>query len=190
MEVRKRDCKTLSRTQVCIVNALLRLMQRDDFAALTVKEIVVEAEVARSTFYLNYRSKEDVLKSYVEELFAQFAETIPQEGAPDAYMLSLYHFRFWAERLDVIGLLSRQGLMPFLLERYEGWMDEMARNFSAQQAFGLQVESEDEVGYLKAFCAAGLWNLLKRWALLGARETPEQMARMYQRWTSAPHAVQ
>lgn len=186
MEVRKRDCRNLSRTQVCIVNALLRLMQRDDFSALTVKEVVAEAEVARSTFYLNYKSKEDVLASYVEELFAQFADTIPREDGADAYLLALCHFRFWAGHLDVIELLSRQGLMPFLLERYEAWMDELAGDFPAFQAFGIRTRGEAEERYLQAFCAAGLWNLLKRWAASGARETPEQMAQMYQRWTSAP----
>lgn len=185
MEIQKKDCRNLSRTQVSIVNALLRLMQGDDFTALTVREIVSEAEVARSTFYLNYKSKEDVLGSYVDELFAQFSDAIAQETSPDAYHLALWHFRFWGQHLTTVELLAQQRLLPFLLERYESWMGELSRIYPAHEAFGKQVETRAEMHYLQAFCAAGLWNLLKSWTLSGAHETPEDMARMYYRWLSA-----
>ena len=39
--------------------------------------------------------------------------------------------------------------------------------------------------YLRSFCAAGLWNLLRHWSLSGAKESPEEMARMYRKWLSA-----
>ena len=185
MEIHKRDYQRPSRTQASIVNALLRLMRNDDFTALTVKEITSEAGIARSTFYLNYRSKEDVLSSYIEELFTQFTQTIPQEEQADSYLLSLHHFRFWAQHLDTLALLSRHNLFPLLLDKYEAWMAELAQHYPAHHVFGFAVTSSAEEGLLQAFCAAGLWNLLKHWVHLGARETPEEMARMYQRWLSA-----
>lgn len=66
-----------------------------------------------------YRSKEDVLASYVEELFAQFGDSLSHDGPTDAYQLALCYFEFWRRRLDVIELLNRQGLLSMLLERYE-----------------------------------------------------------------------
>lgn len=45
-----------------ILSALLELMKTQDFAAISIQELVDTAGVGRASFYRNFASKEDVLK--------------------------------------------------------------------------------------------------------------------------------
>lgn len=64
----------VSRTQKSIIDALLKLMEEDNFDEITITQIAQEAEVARRTFYLNYSTKSDVLASYIKSLYDEFVE--------------------------------------------------------------------------------------------------------------------
>src|SRR5260370_29833079 len=48
--------------------ALIRLIKRKGYAALTVQEIIDEADIGRATFYAHYHGKEDLLRGGFERL--------------------------------------------------------------------------------------------------------------------------
>ena len=52
--------------------AFLELLEKKDFAYITVKEICQNAGVNRSTFYLHYETIADLLSESVDYLNAQF----------------------------------------------------------------------------------------------------------------------
>lgn len=56
-----------------ITDTLLRLMQTYPYNQITVKQIILEAHVARKTFYRNFLSKDDVLDSYLNHIMFQYA---------------------------------------------------------------------------------------------------------------------
>ena len=49
------------RTKKNVYNALIELMKGKSFDQISIVNIVVEADIARLTFYRNYSSKEDVV---------------------------------------------------------------------------------------------------------------------------------
>jgi len=53
-----------------ITSALLKLMRKYPYPEITVKQIVLETDLARKTFYLNYSSKDDVLDALMNLLLA------------------------------------------------------------------------------------------------------------------------
>ena len=55
-----------------ITEALFALMDKKDFSKITVTDIIEEAKVARASFYRNYESKEDILVTFVIEIFHDF----------------------------------------------------------------------------------------------------------------------
>ena len=59
-------------TAACMDEALLALLEKKDFAYITVKEVCQKAGVNRSTFYLHYESMADLLAESVEYLKKQF----------------------------------------------------------------------------------------------------------------------
>ncbi|MDX8477416.1 TetR/AcrR family transcriptional regulator [Mesorhizobium sp. VK24D] len=52
-----------ARTRKALHQALLTLMLRKGYEALSVQDIIDEADVGRSTFYAHYTGKEDLLRS-------------------------------------------------------------------------------------------------------------------------------
>lgn len=59
--------------------AFLEILEKKDFAYITVKEICHEAGVNRSTFYLHYETLDDLLNESVEYMNKQFLEHMQQD---------------------------------------------------------------------------------------------------------------
>ncbi len=56
------------RSKQSMKKALLRLIKKKHFAAISISEITEEAGLSRPTFYLHYTSKEDLLFDYYDDI--------------------------------------------------------------------------------------------------------------------------
>jgi len=63
-----------ARTRKALHQALLALMLRKGYEALSVQDIIDEADVGRSTFYAHYTGKEDLLRSGFQLLREELKE--------------------------------------------------------------------------------------------------------------------
>lgn len=57
-----------------ITSALLKLMKEYPYSEITVKQIILETNVVRKTFYRNFNSKNDVLTSYIDQITKNYYE--------------------------------------------------------------------------------------------------------------------
>ena len=57
-----------------VEEALAILIDKKDFSAITISELVKKAGIARSTFYRNYESKEDIIRSSIRKTLSEFDE--------------------------------------------------------------------------------------------------------------------
>lgn len=64
-------------TAVRMDEALLELLEKKDFAYITVKEICEKAGVNRSTFYLHYETIDDLLTESAQHIIRQLVESMP-----------------------------------------------------------------------------------------------------------------
>lgn len=64
--------RRVQRTRGLLQQALIRLIGERRYAAITVQDIVDRANVGRTTFYLHYGSKDDLLVSCHEAVVARF----------------------------------------------------------------------------------------------------------------------
>jgi len=71
------------RTRDALGDALVELMQERPFKSIKVQDVLVRAEVGRSTFYTHYRDKEDLFLSDVED-FWEFASTMIERSGEDS----------------------------------------------------------------------------------------------------------
>jgi AcrR family transcriptional regulator len=74
------DARTMRSTHA-LAHALIQLIQDSEgqFEDITVREILERAGVSRTTFYSHFRSKEDVLHSVYESMFALYKSVLQQE---------------------------------------------------------------------------------------------------------------
>jgi AcrR family transcriptional regulator len=62
------------RTRRNLGNALVALILRKGYEGITVQEIIDEADVGRSTFYMHYTGKEDLLRASFDALRAALSD--------------------------------------------------------------------------------------------------------------------
>lgn len=90
---RSKDRRSV-RTRRNLGDALVALILRKGYEAITVQDIIDEADVGRSTFYMHYKGKEDLLRASFETLRAALAEAAVsqrgQDGEPLPFSLALF----------------------------------------------------------------------------------------------------
>lgn len=94
------------RTAVKMDEALLSLLEKKDFAYITVKEICETAGVNRSTFYLHYQNTSELLKEATE------------------YILDRHFAYYGIKSIDIVGKINAEisdrdrGSLIFITEEY------------------------------------------------------------------------
>ena len=69
--------KTLKKntmTKECIFTALLILMEKKPYEEITITDIAKKAGVSRMSYYRLYKSKDDILIQYFNEVFEELLE--------------------------------------------------------------------------------------------------------------------
>jgi AcrR family transcriptional regulator len=91
MPPKKPDRRT-ARTRAALMNAFVELTLTRGFPDMSVEDIVARANVGRSTFYLHFRSKEDILKQSLARPSSALAALVEQEVSLAAVIAQLEHF--------------------------------------------------------------------------------------------------
>lgn len=64
------------RTQEALFNSLIALLLEKHYDEITVNDIIARANIGRSTFYVHYQTKDDLLKSGFERVLDRLMENI------------------------------------------------------------------------------------------------------------------
>ena len=162
-----------------ISTALLKLMQEYPYAEISVKQIIMETSLARKTFYLNFRSKDDVLESILDELIGEYTEALSKANeeknpAGTKYLdeaisvdtitnpLSVI-FSFCDKNKDLLSLLHKNKMLYFLLIRLNEFLPEYSKTEDMSSNPFAKLIGELEPDYLIAFNVGAIWNVLFKW---------------------------
>ena len=67
-------------TRMCIGEALISLMEQNDYDSIKISDIVVKAGISRMTYYNYYHSKTDILEDYLQEMVAEYLRSVFMSG--------------------------------------------------------------------------------------------------------------
>src|SRR5699024_10341951 len=87
-------------TKQKIERTFLALLKREGFHQLTVKQILDETPVAKSTFYAHYLDKYDVFEKIVSRYAAQFDEIMEKRFATTDYSTLQHLIPDWQELIE------------------------------------------------------------------------------------------
>ena len=168
-----------------ISTALLKLMQEHPYAEISVKQIIMETSLARKTFYLNFRSKDDVLESILDELIGEYtaalskaneknnpagtkyldeAISVDTTGKVDTITNPLsVIFSFCDKNKDLLSLLYKNKMLYLLLIRLNAFLPEYSKTEDMSSNPVVKLMGELEPDYLIAFNVGAIWNVLFKW---------------------------
>lgn len=169
--------RRVRKTKMQLKQGLARLMQKKSIKEITVKELVDEVDINRSTFYLHYADIYQMLEKIEEEAMIDIREAM--EGCPaDASQrdkIKPFLARFFSildsNRDLSLALLGPNGDMAFV-ERIE-WL--IASKFLIKSDFP---QNSSEIQYAYAFCLNGCIGMIKTWLSKTQHESPETMAEL------------
>lgn len=173
IEPEKRRMRRLSNeeanrlTKDCLQKALIFLMGKKSFDKITITELVKRSGVSRTSFYRNYKSKEDILADISRQfaqLIANLMKKAPYEN--DRYQWYYDIFRNVQIHQDTVRLLIQANLrqntsfhiIPVMQELYE------------------QPSSENHYKILAKLGA--LDAIVYNWFIKGRKESIEDMAQL------------
>lgn len=149
-----------------ITDALLKLLREKPIEAISISELCGLAGIGRASFYRNFNSREDILRSYIHELFQEWAAEVPPEESRPLSELLRSLFSHFEKHRHFYELLDRRGLTYLLKDVIIGLC-------------GLRPDDSREEAYAKAYVAYTLYGWIEVWFQRGMRETAEEIAGMF-----------
>jgi AcrR family transcriptional regulator len=169
------------RSRRLIVDALLALLQEKRYDRITVQEIIDRADVGRTTFYAQFRSKEDVLQSEFARVLGLLHEQhLASAEEPTEHLLpSLGFIRHVQEHQSLFSALIRGHGMAL----HEQAVHRHLRDHAMQQLAAVTAGADDLAvppEIVADYLAGALLSLVHWWLDHGSLYTPEQMEAFFQ----------
>lgn len=149
-----------------IAEALILLMKKKDYNKITNKEITNKAGFSHITIYRNFKSKDDIIKYYLDLITNEFIEKKKINFNPDhfkEYLIVL--FTHLKEKEDIGLLLYQAGCIHFIKDEFDKIFYNKAKSIKEQ--------------YNYYFISGGLYNIYYNWLINGCKETPLEIADMF-----------
>jgi AcrR family transcriptional regulator len=84
--------RRVERTRSALMSAFVELMLSGGYAGVTVEDIATRANVGRSTFYMHFKSREDILQRSLERPSAPLAAVAAGTMSAERLVPQLQHF--------------------------------------------------------------------------------------------------
>ncbi|MEM7134318.1 MAG: TetR-like C-terminal domain-containing protein [Chloroflexota bacterium] len=152
------------RTRLSLQGALEELMAEKPYQEITVSEIVDRALVARPTFYLHYETKDYLLNSLIDDLFADFQTEVKREWSCQYMDLERFGLLLIIEgekNAERLRILINSGLEYLLLKQICTVLTNLITE--VRDADSLALHEMVIQPYIVDFAAGGFFMLLKRW---------------------------
>lgn len=180
MQRRKLD-QRVRRTHERLGSALVALIQEKSIDEVTVQEVLDRASVGRSTFYLHFRDKNDLLLSQLEKFLEMMSTALSARKEKSHRVVPV------AEMFEHIG--SQKKMYRALADsgRLNDFFD-LAQGYFARGIERRLVESgrlpklpQGQLNARASALAGGLLSLLRWWLDRGAKESPRAMDELFHR---------
>ena len=178
---RRQVDERIRRTRARLGSALVALIHEKPFNDVTVQEVLDRASVGRSTFYLHFRNKNDLLLSQLEMFLDTMSTTLSNRKEESHRVLPV------AEMFSHIGGQNRMYRALADAGRLNDFFD-LAQGYFSRAIEQRLRESRrcshllhHELSARSYALAASLLALLKWWVDRGAKEAPRSMDELFHR---------
>ena len=179
MNTEKKDRRT-RRTRHLLRSALLALLKEKRYEEISVQDIVVRADVARSTFYMHYLDKDDLLTGrqgiFAENLGHQLQAHAGENGA------SVFSSRAWFYHIQaqapILKVIARDSAMNLAMKTLRNIIHRSIED--GMHAHADKDPASVPLPVIVDYLTDTLMTLIQWWVKEGMRHTPEQMDEMFQ----------
>ena len=178
---RRKPDERIRRTHERLGRALVELIQEKPIDAVTVQEVLDRASVGRSTFYVHFRGKNDLLLNQLE-MFLQTMSTMlivrkekSRRVVPVAEM-----FAHIGSQNKIYRALADSGRLNDFFDLAQGYFGRGIRQRLIESG-KLSNLARGDIDARASASAGSLLSLLRWWLDRGAKESPQMMDDLFHR---------
>lgn len=177
--------RRVRRTQKSLHEALIALLLEKNYDELTVQEILDRADVGRSTFYMHFDDKDQLLLHGIEELHGVLDSALQRDRArmkPDERIVGFSRamFEHADEYRNVYYALLNTRAWPRVRQRVESVLEQLIRRESSAEIQKLKRPKSDvPVDLFVHYLAASFLAVLVWWLERRSRLTPARIDEVY-----------
>jgi AcrR family transcriptional regulator len=139
MKKSKPDRRT-ERTRQALNNAFIGMLLEDGYESVSVERIAERANVGRSTFYMHFKSKEDILRHSMTNPSASLAKVVGGDLGAEIVVPLLEHFKDQRKRNRVFFVSPIRSIwVGRLAELIESRLETLARAAGGRPLLPLQL---------------------------------------------------
>jgi AcrR family transcriptional regulator len=178
-ERRRKPDERVRRTHERLGTALLSLIQEKPIDEVTVQEVINRASVGRSTFYLHYRDKNDLLLSQLEKFLETMSTALSrrQEASHRVAPVAEF-FAHIGNQNKLYRILGDTGRLPEFFDLAQGYF---ARGIERRLVESKLISNlpPAELPARASALAGSLLSLLRWWLDHGEKELPRTMDELF-----------
>ena len=170
----RRTCERLG-------SALIALIQEKPINDVTVQDVLDRASVGRSTFYLHYRDKDDLLLSQLEMFLEMMSTALSVRKEKSNRVAPVTEmFAHIGNENKIYRMLAESGHLHEFFDLAEGYF---SRGIQQRLLESGRMKSvpQRELAARAAALAGSLLSLLRWWLDRGEKETPAAMDELFHR---------
>lgn len=160
-----------------LLAALTDLAQHEKWSEITITALIEKSGVARSSFYRNFSSIEDIVNYGIAQMNEKYRQENP---SPDENFrdkdLMYFKFRFFKEHANIVLTFHHAQAPQSLLA---------VINDTVVDIYG-DMPSSSISKYELYYYSGAFYNMVIHWLEDGAKESPEDMADEFLRIANAP----
>lgn len=194
MHNEKKPDRRIQRTRQSLRTALMELIKEKDYDALSIEEITERANVGRTTFYLHYKDKEDLLMEEFSTILYERAmvlseipfsvwlpiseEDLEKNRSLQPLLLVFEHIQ---NNSKLYYLLLQSSNSSKIIERIRKITTDSIVKFveAKKETDPIPLLSEVPIEFFAAFFSGALISVVSWWIREDMRHTPEDVTNMF-----------
>jgi AcrR family transcriptional regulator len=188
---RRKVDQRIRRTCERLGSALVALIQEKPIHDVTVQEVLDRASVGRSTFYLHYRDKDDLLLSQLEKFLETMSTALSIRKEESHRVVPVAElFAHIGSQKKLYRALADSGRLNDFFDLAQGYfargierrLTESKRLSNlCQSSLRLSKLPQRELGARASALAGSVLSLLRWWLDRGAKESPHELDELFHR---------
>ncbi len=167
----------IRKTKDAIAEALVSLIENNNYNEITIQEIAAICNISRRTIYRHFRTKDEILSYSFRSCVLKLADYISLEDTKDLRKLCLTYFKFWEENIDRLLMMNDAGVLFSFGSEFDSLVSTIADQMLSRSASRPLSPSEISLfRYRFAFETAGFWQVTELWSQENPRRSAEEMA--------------
>jgi len=178
---RRKPDRRIRRTCERLGSALVALIQERRIDDVTVQDVLDRASVGRSTFYLHYRDKDDLLVSQLEKFLETMSTALSIRKEESLRVVPVAElFAHIGSQKKLYRALADSGRLNDFFDLAQGYF---ARGIERRLTESKRLSNlpRRELGPRASALAGSMLSLLRWWLDRGAKESPRAMDELFHR---------